>query len=623
MSRRTAGWTSTVSSRCVAVKRVCHAGRLGGHLQSVPGVPLSKVCVTQDGWVDIYSQFQVCRCQKSVSRRTAGWTSTVSSRCVAVKSLCHAGRLGGHIQSVPGVSLSKVCVTQDGWVDIYSQFQVCRCQKYVSRRTAGWTSTVSTRCVAVESLCHAGRLGGHLQSVPGVSLSKVCVTQDGWVDIYSQFQVCRCQKSVSRRTAGWTSIVSSRCVAVKSLCHAGRLGGYLQSVPGVSLSKVCVTQDGWVDIYSQFQVCRCQKSVSRRTAGWTSIVSSRCVAVKSLCHAGRLGGHLQSVPGVSLSKVCVTKDGWVDIYRQFQVCRSQKSVSRRTAGWTSTVSSRCVAVKSLCHAGRLGGHLQSVPGVSLSKVCVTQDGWVDIYSQFQVCRCQKSVSRRTAGWTSTVSSRCVAVKSLCHAGRLGGHLQSVPGVSLSKVCVTQDGWVDIYSQFQVCRCQKSVAHRTAGWTSTVSSRCVAVESMFHAGRLGGHLQSVPDVSLSKVCVTQDGWVDIYSQFQVCRCQKSVARRTAGWTSTVSSRCVAVKSLWHAGRLGGHLQSVPGVSLLKFCVTQDGWVDIYSEFQVCRCQKSVSRRTAGWTSTVSSRCVTVKSLCHTGRLGGHLQSVPGV
>ena len=86
--------------------------------------------------MDIYSQFQVCRCQKSVSRRTAGWTSIVSSRCVAVKSLCHAGRLGGHLQSVPGVSLSKVCVTQDGWVDIYSQFQVCRCQKYMSRRTA-------------------------------------------------------------------------------------------------------------------------------------------------------------------------------------------------------------------------------------------------------------------------------------------------------------------------------------------------------------------------------------------------------------------------------------------------------------------------------------------------------
>ena len=258
----------------------------------------------------------------------------------------------------------------------------------------------------------------------------ICVTQDGWVDIYSQFQVCRCQKSVSRRTAGWTSTVSSRCVAVKSLCHAGRLGGHLQSVPGVSLSKVCVTQDGWVDIYSQFQVCRSQKSVSHRTAGWTSTVSSRCVAVKSMCHTGRLGGHLQSVPGVPLSKVCVTQDGWVDIYSQFQVCRSQKSVSHRTAGWTSTVSSRCVAVKSMCHTGRLGGHLQSVPGVSQSKVCVTQDGWVDIYSQFQVCRCQKYVSHRTAGWTSTVSSRCAAVKSLCHAGRLGGHLQSVPGVSL-------------------------------------------------------------------------------------------------------------------------------------------------------------------------------------------------
>ena len=289
------------------------------------------------------------------------------------------------------------------------------------------------------------------------------------MDIYSQFHVCRCRKCVSRRTAGRTSTVSSRCVAVKSLCHAGRLGGHLQSVPGMSLSKVCVTQNGWVDIYSQFQVCRCQKSVSRRTAGWTSTVSSRCVAVKSLCHAGRLGGHLQSVLGVSLSDVCVTQDGWVDIYSQFQVCRCQKSVSRRTAGWTSTVSSRCVAVTSLCHAGRLGGHLQSVLGVSLSEVCVTQDGWVDIYGQFQVCRCHKSVSRRTAGWTSTVSSRCVAVKSPCHAGRLGGHLQSVPGVSLSKVCVTQDGWVDIYSQFQ-------------------------------------------GVSLSKVCVTQDGWVDIYSQF---------------------------------------------------------------------------------------------------------------
>ena len=128
--------------------------------------------------------------------------------------------------------------------------------------------------------------------------------------------------------------------------------------------------------------------MSRRTAGWTSTVSSRCVAVESLCHTGRLGGHLQSVPGVSLLKVC------------------------------------------LCHAGRLGGHLQSVPGMSLLKVCVTQDGWVDIYSQFQVCRCRKSVSHRTAGWTSTVSSRCVAVKSMCHAGRLGGHLQSVPGVSL-------------------------------------------------------------------------------------------------------------------------------------------------------------------------------------------------
>ena len=289
--------------------------------------------------MDIYSQFQVCRCRKSVSRRTAGWTSTVSSRCVAVKSLCHAGRLGGHLQSVPGVSLSKVCVTQDGWVDIYSQFQVCRCQKSVSRRTAGWTSTVSSRCVAVKSLCHAGRLGGHLQSVLGVSLSDVCVTQDGWVDIYSQFQVCRCQKSVSRRTAGWTSTVSSRCVAVTSLCHAGRLGGHLQSVLCVSLSEVCVTQDGWVDIYGQFQVCRCHKSVSRRTAGWTSTVSSRCVAVKSPCHAGRLGGHLQSVPGVSLSKDCVKKGGWVDIYSQFQC-------------------------------------------VSLSKVCVTQDGWVDIYSQF-------------------------------------------------------------------------------------------------------------------------------------------------------------------------------------------------------------------------------------------------
>ena len=350
----------------------------------------------------------MCRCRKSVSRRTAGWTFTVSSMCVAVESLCHAGRLGGHLQSVPGVSLSKVCITQDGWVDIYSQFQVCRCQKSVSRRTAGWTSTVSSRYVAVKSLWHTGRLGGHLQSVPGVSLSKVCVTQDGWVAIYSQFNVCRCRKSVSRRTAG----------------------GHLQPVPGVSLSKVCVTQDGWVDIYSQFQVCRCQKSVSRRTAGWTYTVSSMCVAVKSLCHAGRLGGHIQSVPCVSLSRVCVTQDGWVDIYSQFHVCRCQESVSRRTAGWTSTVSSRCVAVKSLCHAGRLGGHLQSVPGVSLSKVCVTQDGWVDIYSQFQVCRCQKYVSRRTAGWTSTVSSRCVAVESRCHAGRLGGHLQSVPSVSL-------------------------------------------------------------------------------------------------------------------------------------------------------------------------------------------------
>ena len=128
------------------------------------------ICVTQDGWVDIYSQFQVCRCQKSLSRRTAGWTSTVSSKCVAVESLCHTGRLGGHLQSVPGVSLSKVCVTQDGWVDIYSQFQVCRCRKSVSRRTAGWTSTVSSRWVAVESLCHAGRLGGHLQAVQCVSL---------------------------------------------------------------------------------------------------------------------------------------------------------------------------------------------------------------------------------------------------------------------------------------------------------------------------------------------------------------------------------------------------------------------------------------------------------------------
>ena len=250
--------------------------------------------------MDIYSQFQVCRCQKSVSRRTAGWTSTVSSRCVAVKRLWHAGRLGGHLQSVPGMSLSKVCVTPDGWVDIYSQFQVCRCQKSVSRRTAGWTSTVSSRCVAVKSLCHAGRLGGHLQSVPGVSLSKVCGKQYGWVDIYSQFHVCRCQKSVSRRTVGWTSTVSSRCVAVKSMCHAGRLGEHLQSVPGVSLSKFCVTQDGWVDIYSQFQVCRCQKYVSRWTAGWTPTVSSRCVAVKSMCHTGRLGGHLHSVPGVSL-----------------------------------------------------------------------------------------------------------------------------------------------------------------------------------------------------------------------------------------------------------------------------------------------------------------------------------
>ena len=458
----------------------------------------------------------MCRCQKSVSRRTAGWTSIVSSMCVAVESLCLAGRLGGHLQSVPSVSLSKFCVTQDGWV----------------------TSTVSSRCVAVKSLCHAGRLGGHLKSVPSVSLSKFCVTQDGWMDIYSQFQVCRCQKSVSRRMAGWTYTVSSMCVAVKSLCHTGRLGGHLQSVPGVSLSKVGVTQDGWVDIYSQFQVCRCQTYVSRRTAGWTSTVSSRCVVVKSLWHARRLGGHLQSVPGVSLSKVCVTQDGWVDIYSQFQVCRCQKSVSRRTDGWTSTVSSRCVAVKSLCHTGRLGGHLQSVPGVSLSKVCVTQNGWVDIYCQFQVCRCQKSVSRRTAGWTSTVSSMCVAVKSLWHAGRLGGHLQSVPGVSLSKVCVTHDGW----------------------WTSTVSTRCVAVKSLCHTGRLGGHLQSVPGVSLSKVCVTQDGWVDIYSQFQVCRCRKSVSRRTAGWTSTVSSRCVAVKSMCHAGRLGGNLQSVPGVSL---------------------------------------------------------------
>ena len=120
---------------------------------------------------------------------------------------------------------------------------------------------------------------------------------------------------------------------------------------------------------------------------------------------------------------------------------------------------------------------------------------MDIYSQVQVCRCRKSVSHRTAGWTPTVSSRCVAVESLCHAGRLGGHLQSVPGVSLSKVCVTQDGWMDIYSQFQVCRCRKSVSHRTAGWTSTVSSRSVAVESLCHAGRLGGHLQSVPCVSL--------------------------------------------------------------------------------------------------------------------------------
>ena len=448
--------------------------------------------------MDIYSQFQVCRCSKSVSRRTAGWASTVSSSCVAVKRLCHAGRLGGHLQSVPGVTQSKVCVTLDGWVDIYSQFQVYRCQKSVSRRTAGWTSTVSSRCVVVKSLCHAGRLGGHLQSVPCVSLSKVCVTQDGWVDIYSQFQVYRCQKYVSHRTAGWTSTVSSRCVAVKSLWHSGRLGGHLQSVPCVSLSKVCVTQDGWVDIYSQFQVYRCQKYVSHRTAGWTSTVSSRCVAVKSLWHSGRLGGHLQSVPCVSLSKVCVTQDGWVDIYSQFQVCRCQTSVSRRTAGWTSTVSPRCVAVKSMCHAGRLGGHLQSVPGVSLSKVCVTQDGWVDIYSQFHVCRCQKSVSHRTAVWTSTVSSRCVAVESLCHAGRLGGHLQSVTGVSLSKVCVTQDGWVDIYSQFQVCRCQKYVSRRTTGWTSTVSSRYVAVKSLCHAGRLGRHLQSVPGVPLSKV-----------------------------------------------------------------------------------------------------------------------------
>ena len=442
-------------------------------------------------------------------------------------------------------------------MDINSKFHVCRCRKSVSRRTVGWTSTVSSKCVAVKILCHAGRLG----------------------DIYSQFQMCRCQKSVSRRTVGWTSKVSSKCVAVKILCHAGRLDGHLQSVPGVSLSKVCVTQDGRVDIYSQFHVCRCQKSVSHRTAGWTSTVSSRCVAVKSRCHAGRLGGHLQSVPGVSLSNVCVTQDGWVDIYSQFQVCRCQKSVARKTSGWTSTVSSRCVAVKSLCHTGRLGGHLQSVPGVSLSKVCVTQDGWVDIYSQFQVCRCQKSVSHRTAGWTSTVSARCVAVKSLCHAERLGGHLLSVPSVSLSKVC--------------------------------------------HAGRLGGHLQSVPCVSLSKVCGTQDGWVDIYSQFQVCRCQKSVSRMTAGWTSTVSTRCVAVKSLCHTGRLGGHLQSVPGVSLSKVCVTQDGWVDIYSQFQVCRCRKSVSRRTAGWTSTVSSRCVAVKSMCNAGRLGGNLQSVPGV
>ena len=120
---------------------------------------------------------------------------------------------------------------------------------------------------------------------------------------------------------------------------------------------------------------------------------------------------------------------------------------------------------------------------------------MDIYSQFQVCRCRKSVSHRTAGWTPTVSSRCVAVESLCHAGRLGGHLQSVPGVSLSKVCVTQDGWMDIYSHFQVCRCRKSVSHRTAGWISTVSSMCVAVKRMCRAGRLGGHLQSVPGVSL--------------------------------------------------------------------------------------------------------------------------------